>query len=83
MCVANSTRYTSSTEPSSSSLTAAASQVGKSVPSNCLQDIESSGDKAKVTQQQLEQQQQHLAQQLQQLKADEAKLATQKLQLQV
>ena len=59
-------------------VTAAASQVGKSV-----QDIESSGDKAKVAQQQLEQQQQHLAQQLQQLKADEASLATQKLQLQV
>ena len=48
-----------------------------------MQDIESSGDKAKVAQQQLEQQQQHLAQQLQQLKADEASLATQKLQLQV
>lgn len=48
-----------------------------------MQDIESSRDKAKVAQQQLEQQQQLLAQQLQQLKADEVNLASQKLQLQV
>lgn len=53
------------------------------MPSNRLQDMGSSSDKVKVAQQQLEQQQQHLAQQLQQLKANEANLATQKLQLQV
>lgn len=56
-------------------------------PNPCLpcpvQDKENNDEKARALQQQLEQQQQQLLQQLQQLTADEALLATQKLQLQV